>query len=199
MCSRYATPEEAEMARYYRIDRPKLPEFKPLIYPGYDTPTLLNPKGSGRTLEARLWGFVLNMPGKRDPSKMVSKVLQNAVSETIEEKRTFSSAWKNGQRCVLPAKNFLEPKDGKFTPIIDPDLPMLSLAGIWGEHLYKDTKRNSCTMLTCEPNSFMEKFHDRMPVILHPDDVDEWLSPDTTPEQARKLCRPYKGQLAFAI
>lgn len=158
---------------------------------------MLNEKGE-REIESRLWGFVIRWKGKRDPDSFIEKLVQSAVSETIETKATFSGAWKKNHRCVIPAINFLEPKDKKFVPIHDPKLPMLSIAGIWNEMMYKGEKQSVFTMLTCEPNSFVEKFHDRMPVILNPDDIDEWLSPDTTPEQAKHLCRPYQGQLKFA-
>jgi len=65
------------------------------------------------------------------------------------------------------------------------------------EATHKGEKHAAFTMLTCEPNKFMEPFHDRMPVILKHSDVEEWLSPDTTPDQASKLCVPFKGKLAF--
>lgn len=198
MCSRYIAADERAIRQALAPKKFsfKSSELKPVIYPGYQTPIVLAPEGE-RVAEARFWGFVARFPGKRDPAKLVEKIMQNAVSETVDEKRTFKGAWVKGQRCVLPTHQFLEPKDGVFVPIHDPDQPLLLIAGIWGETTHKETKHAACTMLTCEPNKFMEKFHDRMPVILSPDDVDEWLSPDTEPDQAKKLCKPYKGKLAF--
>lgn len=185
------------MARFYRAKNPELGTFKATIYPGYQTPVIINTRGDGLEIESRFWGFVLNMPGKKDPAKIVAKILQNAVSETVQEKRTFSKAWRNGQRCVLPAVCFFEPIDGEFKAIQDPDRKIISIAGIWGEQTHKEQKVQACTMLTTEPNTWMEIYHDRMPVILNPDDVEEWLSPDTTPEQAQKLCQPWRGRLSF--
>lgn len=198
MCSRYVAADEQAIRKAFAPKKLsfKKDEFKPVIYPGYQTPVVLAPKGD-RISESRFWGFVTRIPGKRDPNQLLEKIMQNAVSETVDEKRTFKGAWEKSQRCIIPALNFMEPKGGKFVPIVDPDLPVLAIAGIWGEVTYKEKKHAACTMLTCEPNSFMEKFHDRMPVILKFDDVDEWLSPDTPPDQAKKLCRPYKGKLAF--
>ena len=197
MCSRYQSPDDAEMARYYRVNKPKLPVIKSTIYPGYAAPVLISPNANGAHIEARFWGFVLNMPGKKDPSKIVSKILQNAVSETVAEKRTFSKAWREGHRCILPATRFFEPVDGEFKGIFDPDSPILSFAGIWSEQTYREKRVDACTMLTCEPNKWVSKHHDRMPVILHREDVDEWLSPDTSPEQALKLCKPWSGALGL--
>ncbi|MDZ4081782.1 MAG: SOS response-associated peptidase family protein [Bdellovibrionales bacterium] len=195
MCSRYQSPDAAEMARFYRVDKPKLPAIKSTIYPGYTAPALFG--GDESHIEARFWGFVLNMPGKRDPTQIISKILQNAVSETVEEKRTFSKAWREGRRCILPASRFFEPIDGEFTGIKDPERKVMSIAGIYGEQTYKEKKVKASTMLTCEPNKWMSQYHDRMPVILNPDDIEEWLSPDTTPDQALKLCQPWKGKLGI--
>lgn len=199
MCSRY-TPAQAEQAVRlveHKMKLPKLPKFKPVIYPGYDAPVmLLGPKGEP-AIESRFWGFVTRFPGKRDPGTLIEKIMQNAVSETVAEKRTFSGAWKKSQRCVIPAENFFEPIKKVFTPIHDPTTEILAIAGIWSEVTYKEEKHHAFTMLTCEPNKFVEKFHDRMPVILKHDDVAEWLSPDTSPDDALKLCRPFKGKLAF--
>jgi putative SOS response-associated peptidase YedK len=197
MCSRYTNPEDAELARHFKAKIVfKNETFKPVIYPGYQAPVILSPIDD-RRVESRFWGFIARFPGKREPEKMIEKIMQNAVSETIEEKRTFKSSWEKGQRCIIPAKYFMEPKDKKWVSIYDPNLPMLSIAGIWGKTKFKGEDRDAFTMLTCEPNAFMESFHDRMPVILNPTDVDEWLSPDTPPDQAIKLCKPYKAKLAF--
>jgi putative SOS response-associated peptidase YedK len=198
MCSRYQTPDALEMSRYFRAELTQLPQFKPTIYPGYQTPAVINHQGQGTQVEARFWGFVLNLPGKRNPNQTVAKILQNAVSETISEKRTFSKAWRDGQRCILPATLFFEPIEGRFRGIHDPDHEILGLAGIYADQTHKEKLVKACTMLTCEPNAWMASFHDRMPVILHPRDFQEWLSPDTAPENAQRLCRPWTGKLALA-
>lgn len=39
----------------------------------------------------------------------------------------------------------------------------------------------TCTILTTEANVFMQQYHHRMPVIIHPDDYALWLSPDEEP------------------
>lgn len=73
----------------------------------------------------------------------------------------------------------------------------MSIAGIWAEQTYQDKKIPARTMLTTEPNEWMSEYYDRMPVILRPDDIAEWLSPDTAPEQAQKLFRPWSENLAI--
>jgi len=56
-----------------------------------------------------------------------------------------------------------------------------AFAGLWerwrdpaGEFL------ETCTILTTTPNSLVADVHDRMPVILKPEDYDLWLDPGVT-------------------
>ena len=47
----------------------------------------------------------------------------------------------------------------------------------------------SVSLITTEPNALMAPIHDRMPVILQPEDYAEWL--DTSHHDAQALIRPY--------
>ena len=55
------------------------------------------------------------------------------------------------------------------------------MAGLWESWTDKSDPQSgtveSCTVLTTEANSMMEPLHDRMPVILQPDDYETWLDP----------------------
>ena len=173
--------------------------FKPVIYPGYQAPVVLG-SDENRRIEDRFWGFMYNLRGKRDPSKLLEKLAQNAVSETIHEKKTFKGAWEKNQRCVIVAENFFEPSPahGGWALFRDSKSPLLAIAGIYDKTTFKGIERSAFTMLTCAPNPFMADIHDRMPVILNLNDVDEWLSVDTSPEEARRLMKPYSGNLVAA-
>ncbi len=66
-------------------------------------------------------------------------------------------------------------------------------AGLWerwkGEG---DQVINSCTILTTEANEVLQPVHDRMPVILHPDDYELWLDVDMRKlDLAKELLRPF--------
>lgn len=60
--------------------------------------------------------------------------------------------------------------------------PCFFFAGLWQE--------NAFTMVTINPNEFVAKFHDRMPVVLNDEDALNWLgeSPLSAGELVR-LCR----------
>jgi putative SOS response-associated peptidase YedK len=56
--------------------------------------------------------------------------------------------------------------------------PVLSIAGIWDEWTNREdgSKLKSCAMLITTPNIFVQDYHDRMPVLLRPEQIDRWLS-----------------------
>ena len=59
-------------------------------------------------------------------------------------------------------------------------------AGLW-EHWERGEKPiDSCTIITTTPNDVTKAVHDRMPVIIAPDDYDRWLTGDPA-----ELLRPY--------
>jgi len=54
----------------------------------------------------------------------------------------------------------------------------------------------TCTIITTQPNELVAPIHNRMPVILLPDDEEYWLDPDLTePEPIVNLLRPYPADL----
>ena len=53
----------------------------------------------------------------------------------------------------------------------------------------------SCTLITTEANETVGPVHDRMPVILHPEDYGRWLDPGVQkPELVQPLLRPYPSE-----
>ncbi|KOR83260.1 hypothetical protein AM233_03375 [Bacillus sp. FJAT-22058] len=105
----------------------------------------------------------------------------NARAETIAEKASFRNAYKK-RRCLIIADSFYE---WKKTP--ERKIPMriklknhapFGMAGLWeswkspeGISIY------SCSVITTVPNELMTSIHDRMPVILKPEDEKDWLNP----------------------
>ncbi|MGN7393818.1 SOS response-associated peptidase [Peribacillus frigoritolerans] len=105
----------------------------------------------------------------------------NARAETIADKASFRNAYKK-KRCLIIADSFYE---WKKTP--ERKIPMriklknhapFGMAGLWeswkspeGISIY------SCSVITTVPNELMTSIHDRMPVILKPEDEKDWLNP----------------------
>lgn len=114
----------------------------------------------------------------------------NARGEMVATKPTFRNAFKS-RRCLIPADGFYEwtgPK-GQRQPhhIHRVDGHLMAFAGLWESH---DEFGQSCTIVTCEPNDFMAHLHNRMPVILEPENWDRWLDDGAESEALHALIAP---------
>jgi putative SOS response-associated peptidase YedK len=69
-------------------------------------------------------------------------------------------------------------------------------AGLWDVWRKPDGKRvESFTIITTEPSDLIQPIHNRMPVILRPEDEGRWLDATRTPfAKARSLLRPYPAE-----
>ena len=74
------------------------------------------------------------------------------------------------------------------------------LAGLWDVWRKPDGKRvESFTIITTEPNELVRPIHNRMPVILRPEDEEQWLDASRTPfVKAKSLLKPYPEELMDA-
>jgi putative SOS response-associated peptidase YedK len=65
--------------------------------------------------------------------------------------------------------------------------PLITAAGLWDEWRNRETgeRIKSCSMIITEPNDFVAEVHDRMPVLLQPEQFDHWLSGDMTVEELK--------------
>ncbi|WP_445492658.1 SOS response-associated peptidase [Niallia sp. 03133] len=131
----------------------------------------------------------------------------NARAETLKEKPSFRNAYKK-HRCLIIADSFYEWKrldDKKKIPmrIKLKSNELFAMAGLWerwesptGETIY------SCSVITTEPNVLMKDIHDRMPVILKPEDEQYWLDPSiNNTNDLDKLLKPfdYEQMEAFEV
>ena len=74
---------------------------------------------------------------------------------------------------------------------------LFAFAGIWESWWGQGEDKpplETCTNLTTAPNALASRFHDRMPVILHPDDYDPWMQGEEIPlvsfEAERMTAKP---------
>ncbi|MEI7607268.1 MAG: SOS response-associated peptidase [Rhodospirillaceae bacterium] len=113
---------------------------------------------------------------------------------TIDMKPMFRDAWRTGRRCIVPLNSFFEWKAaGKLKQpyaIGMSDRSLVGAAGLW--ETWRDTVSGevvlSFTIITTAANDAVKPIHDRMPVIIGPDDYECWLAGDRT--DAGCLLRP---------
>lgn len=162
----------------------------PLYRPRYNiAPTdqhwILRSKREQRQLLAAKWGLVNSW---QTDAKGAFKQI-NARSESAPSRPAFRDAFVH-RRCAVPADGFFEwtgTKEARrpiwFHP---PDDDLLLFAGLYESwHDPKtDAWQRTFTILTTDANEIVAPVHDRMPVILPPERVEEWLYvPPREPEQ----------------
>jgi putative SOS response-associated peptidase YedK len=190
MCGRYELhTHPAAIALAFGLAHP--PHIQPRynIAPMQDVPIVrLNAAGERELTQVR-WGLVPRFA--KDPS--IGSRMINARSETALERNAFRNAFLR-HRCLLPASGFY---DWKTTPwgkqplhVQRKDGGPMGLAGLYERWLSPEGQvLDTCTILTTDANSLLRATHDRMPVIVPPDDYARWL--DTSASDVEDLLRPY--------
>ena len=121
----------------------------------------------------------------------------NARSEGIAKKPMFSQLLKSNRRCLFVADGFFEwmrDQPGKHPNYFHfRDSRSFAMAGLWDAWGSEEPVYSAC-ILTTEANEVVRPLHDRMPVILSPDDHEAWLSPDSKVEDILPLLRPLTSE-----
>jgi putative SOS response-associated peptidase YedK len=128
-------------------------------------PTQLHPivrlVGDERRLQRASWGLP---PVERGP-------VINARIETITARATWRAALA-GRRCVVPVDGFFEWQGEQPYWFHRPDGGLLLLAGLWEEA----AEHPRFVVITTAPNALVAPVHDRMPAILPPRCIADWLA-----------------------
>jgi putative SOS response-associated peptidase YedK len=192
MCGRYSLEQAAKIDSKMRgLINPDLVKSVKNNYnvaPTQTMPVVVAHEG-GKQLELMHWGI----------PRVLGKDLVKELINTRSDK-AFERFWGNTvlhHRCLIPASGFYEWKakaDGKHPFYIHPkDQELFAFAGIWSEWKDKDGKvMKTYSIMTTEPNKEMQAIHTRMPVILHEEDYDAWLTPDDSRDEIEPLLRPYQ-------
>jgi putative SOS response-associated peptidase YedK len=158
-------------------------------------------EGKGELVEMR-WGLVPYWWNK--PLKELRLATFNARVETVTTKPFFQEPFKK-KRCLMPVSGYFEWEDtpgGKqphyFTA--RDGSPVLTIAGLWDEWKNREIgeRIKSCAMIITKPNDFVAEVHDRMPVLLRPDQFDHWLSGNMTVEELKPVPNDYLQRRAVS-
>jgi putative SOS response-associated peptidase YedK len=198
MCGRYRLSRRKQLVEEY-FDTTGEDDWSPRynITPTQPIPVIRqHPKEPVRQLSLMKWGLIPSWA--KDASGAAGMI--NARSETAGIKPAFRDALRL-RRCLIPADGFYEWKrDGKtkqpFCFEVN-DGMLFAFAGVWDR--WKDPNCNwlkTCSILTTTPNAVTSAIHDRMPVILDPDNYDLWLDPGMTKVEAvSDLLKPCDARL----
>jgi putative SOS response-associated peptidase YedK len=201
MCGRFTrTKTVKEVARLF-----ELPEPPAELVPKYNiAPTQvaavvgLKPDGVTRGLIQIRWGLVREERHLKGPPVTIAR------AGTADMKPTFADLLES-RRCLVVADGFVEWR--KDHPGKDPHLFRLrsdepfAIAGLWD--VWKPPAGGpavlSFCLLTTSPNDLLRPLHDRMPVILRPDEFELWLDRDAGTAEVRPLLDSYPADEMLAI
>ena len=186
MCGRYYIEESPELRPIIEAmnHSPLVAKFQKSsavlsqgeIRPTNVAPVIASSRAGNRAVFPMKWGFT----GKT--------LLINAKTETAAFKPTFREAWAS-HRCIVPASWYFEwehmtMNDGKKKT---GDKFMLQPKGspvTWLCGLYRIEEGLPCyVILTREPSEEIRFIHDRMPLMLPDQCIDEWINPNANPAE----------------
>ena len=209
MCGRFtltATPEEVE-ALFALLE---LEGFPPRYNIAPTQPILMVVSGERREPGSNLperrallvrWGLIPSWA--KNPRDM--PLLINARSETAAEKASFRAAMRH-RRALVPASGFYEwRRDGskKSQPyFIRPKggglVAFAGLMEMW--HEPGGSELDTGAILTTQANADVAAIHDRMPVVIRPEDFSRWLDcKGQEPRDVADLLQPVEPGFFEAI
>lgn len=165
---------------------------KPLTMSGEMRPTdvtaVLAPNKEGRVaVFPMIWGF---------SHEATDAPIVNCRLETASQKEMWKDSWFR-RRCVIPCSWYFEwehfkSPDGKRSKVGDKyliqpkDSHTTMLAG-----LYRYEERNGLqvpvfSVLTRDAVGELRGIHDRMPLMINKDDVEDWIKPNSSPGDISK-------------
>lgn len=137
------------------------------------------------------WGLIPSWAKDRS----IGNKMFNARAESVSTKPGFRNAFKS-HRCLVPSNGYFEWKteNNKKAPYFFEvqDRPLFAFAGIFdrweepvgGREIY------SFAIITTDSNSDVKSIHDRMPVILRPEQEQVWLDPSVSLLKLQSLFHP---------
>ena len=171
MCGRYYVDDETarEIEKLVRdLDRRLKMERTGDVFPSQNA-MILKGEGNHLAAEQMRWGF---------PGFEKGKLLINARAETALERPTFRESVQD-RRCIIPARGFYEwnKSKEKFT-FERKETPVLFMAGCYNRY----EGRERFVILTTDANSSVAPVHNRMPLILEPEELGDWVLDDQATE-----------------
>lgn len=173
MCNLYAMRKSAaEVAAHFKVENPIQSNAAEEIYPG--APGLVIHKVDGRrTLQSMAWGFPLRLKTMAPTSK--PKPVNNIADLTKNMWKGL--ALKPRWRCLIPVTGFAEAEGakGKMTRtwFHVRGEPLFAWAGLWR---VSDEWGPVYSGAMTDCNEAIRPVHDRMPVLLHSSEYDQWLN-----------------------
>lgn len=141
------------------------------VYPGARGVVVREDAGQ-RIIQAMTWGFPMRLKFMKPDSK--PKPVNNIAN--VDAFPWKFIARKTENRCIIPLTGFCEAEGSKGSKTRTwfslKERPIFAWAGMWKE---SDEWGAVYSGLMTDCNEIVANVHDRMPVLLHADEYDQWL------------------------
>jgi len=195
MCGRFTQAMSwKELVELYRLnDQPETPlQPRYNVAPSQQVLAIRQEAGERQAFLPR-WGLVASWA----KDSAIGNRMINARGESLAEKSAFRSAFRR-RRCLIPASGFYEwsgPRSARQPHYIQARTGgLLTFAGLWESWrdpaLPEAPPLESCTIVTTPASSDVTALHDRMLVILSPDQWESWLNPEAPLPLLEGLLQP---------
>jgi len=197
MCGRYVSPEEAAIARAFRLGARANPVPRRFnVCPTYDVPFVRARADTGEPeIASGRWGLVPHWWKESKPPRASF----NARLEEAAEKPMWRHAW-SGARCLVPAEGWYEwgrleridPATGELQLARQPhfirraDGGLTCFAGLaaWWKDPKTGESLRSCAILTASAAGALAGIHERSPLVLAEEAHAAWLDRELTDPRA---------------
>jgi len=171
MCSKYSRKNKKVKVGKREVLISAAPQ--PVIRPT-DRASIIRAGSSDLEIAELRWGLIPHWA--KDPK--IGAQCINARAETVSEKPAFRDPFRQ-RRCLVPADSFFEWQTQGRRKIpwqfVRPSGEEFCIAGLWDRWNSPDGPLETFTILTTSPNQLVSSVHDRMPVLLFPDQSEHWL------------------------
>lgn len=178
MCGRYTLRNVEDLSERFQVRQVPLELSAAYnIAPSQELPVIVEQEDGERVVRLMQWGLI---PRWQRSGQVRGVAPINARAESVAEKPMFRDLIRR-RRCLIPASGFYEWRKlpGRKQPyyIGVKDQPLFAFAG-----LYDEVEQGGCApvasyaIVTARANERLAPIHERMPVILRPEDEWLWLS-----------------------
>lgn len=173
MCNLYTVRKSAaEVAAHFGVANPVESNAGDEVYPGYPG-VVVREDGGRRVMQSMGWGFPLRLRDMKPESK--PKAVNNIAD--LRKNMWVGLGRKPQWRCLIPVTEFAEAEGAKGSKTRTwfnvKGQPIFAWGGLWR---VSDEWGPVYSGAMTDCNEAIRPVHDRMPVLLMPDEYDRWLN-----------------------
>lgn len=163
MCGRYYINQEMfrELEQILHLVKPDYLSSGD-IFPSQRAMILIGQEGALAPHDA-WWGI---------PGKEKQNLILHARAESLRDRPMFRENFAR-RRCLIPASGFYEWNSQREKAVFShASHKIIFMAGIYGKYYNRD----AFVVITTQANASAAPVHDRMPLIIRPEEISDWIS-----------------------